>query len=100
MFISSKHTDGHYYLAQQSRLSQKYIWMKLPHEPIHNGIRVRAREVPKSISMKAYKLFEGDRKREIEATLSRVRPDGREVQRPSPLSASPVSPTCLFPWSW
>ena len=99
MFISSKHTDGHYYLAKQSRLSQKYIWVKLPHEPIHNGIRVRAIEVPKSIRMKAYKLFEGDRKREklIEATGDCVALGGREVQRPSPLSASPVSPTCLFP---
>ena len=87
MFISSRHTDDHYYLAKQSRLSQKYIWVKVPHEPIHNGIRVRAIEVPKYIRMKAYKLFEGDRNR-ADPPRSQVDPVGGRCRSVSP--ASPV----------
>ena len=62
MFIS-RQIDGHYYLAQRSRIYHKFIWTKVPHAPTHNGIRIEAGEVPKIIRDKAYKLFEGDRKR-------------------------------------
>ena len=62
MFISPP-VNGHFYLAQQSRRSQKYIWVKIPRAPLHNGEKVQASEVPREIRNKAYKLFEGDRLR-------------------------------------
>jgi hypothetical protein len=60
MFISPL-LNGHYYLAERSRRGDKFIWVKVPHAPIHNGTHVDAREVPRAIRTKAYKLFERDR---------------------------------------
>lgn len=65
MFISPL-VNGHYYLAQLARRGQqqgqqRYIWLKLPHAPTHNGVRVEPRKVPHGIRRRAYRLFERDR---------------------------------------
>ena len=60
MFISPL-VDGHYYLATHSLRGAKFVWVKLPHAPTHNGVRVAVAKVPRAIRKKAYKLFERDR---------------------------------------
>lgn len=63
MFISSL-VNGHYYLAERARRGGQFVWVKLPHAPTHNGVRVDPVQVPRAIRLKAYKLFERDRLRE------------------------------------
>lgn len=64
MYIS-KPMNGLHYLAERSRRSTKLLWSSIPVEPIANDTRIDASEVPHRVRRRAYKLFEGDRKRGV-----------------------------------
>ena len=52
------------YAAERSRRgSQKLLWAVMAITAIATEVRINAREVPKPIRRRAYKLFEGDRNR-------------------------------------
>lgn len=61
MFVSKPHA-GRVFTAERSDRGQKLRWTATP---IADGatIRVEAADVPRSIRVRAYKLFEGDRAR-------------------------------------
>ena len=63
MFISKPHA-GQIYIAERSRKSIKLLWSVMPVDPIAADMRIEARDVPRHIRNRAYKLFESDRKRE------------------------------------
>ena len=92
MFISQR-INGHYYLATQSRRSQNYLWVMLPHAPLNNGIHIEASEVPLFIRIKAYKLFEGDRKRQGKDEQRDHLASRRGAAKCSPMKLSPTD--CL-----
>jgi hypothetical protein len=63
MFISEPH-EGQIYIAERSRKgSSKFLWSVMPVEPVAADVRIEARDVPRQIRRRAYKLFEGDRLR-------------------------------------